>query len=114
MQGFMAILALTGSPASLASLTAEFGPEEFCTESRPMSGMTRAQETSWSIVLIDAEFAGDASLELIERLAAAGQAVALMARAPSLSMTLEAMDRGARDVLPFPPDAAKLRELIMR
>ncbi|HEX6558417.1 MAG TPA: sigma-54 factor interaction domain-containing protein, partial [Longimicrobiales bacterium] len=76
--------------------------------------MTRAQQASWSVVLIDAEFAGDAALDLVERLTAAGQAVALMARAPSLRLTLEAMDRGARDVLPFPPEAGKLRELVMR
>lgn len=110
----MAILALTGSPASLASLNAEFGPEEFCIESRPSQGMVRAQQADWSVVLVDAEFADHAALDLIERLAAAGQAVALIARAPSLRTTLEAMDRGARDVLPFPPEAGKLRELVMR
>jgi DNA-binding NtrC family response regulator len=110
----MAILALTGSPASLSSLTAEFGPEEFCIESRPSQGMVRAQEAGWSVVLIDDEFAGDAALDLIERLAAAGQAVALIARAPSLRTTLDAMDRGARDVLLHPPEAGKLRELVMR
>jgi DNA-binding NtrC family response regulator len=110
----MAILALTGSPASLASLTAEFGPEEFCIESRPSQGMVRAQQESWSVVLIDAEFAGDSALELIERLGASGQAVALIARTPSLRLTLDAMDRGARDVFPFPPEAGKLRELVVR
>jgi DNA-binding NtrC family response regulator len=109
----MAILALTGSPASLSSLIAEFGPEEFCIESKPAQGMVRAQEPGWSVVLIDADFA-DAAFELIERLAASGQAVAMISRAPSLRTTLEAMDRGARDVLPFPPEAAKLRELVMR
>ena len=110
----MAILALTGSPTTLNSLAAEFGPEEFCIESRPGAGVARAQQGSWSVVLIDTEFADDAALELIGRLAASGQAVALMARTPSLRTTLEAMDRGARDVLPFPPDAMKLRELVMR
>jgi DNA-binding NtrC family response regulator len=110
----MAILALTGSPASLSSLAAEFGPEEFCIETSPTQGLVRAQETSWSVVLIDALFASGAALELIERLAGAGHSVALIARAPSLRTTLEAMDRGARDVLPYPPDASKVRELIMR
>jgi DNA-binding NtrC family response regulator len=110
----MAILALTGSPASLAALTVEFGPEEFCIESRPSHGMVRAQQAAWSVVLVDAEFADDSALDLVERLAASGQAVALIARAPSLRTTLEAMDRGARDVFPFPPEAGKLRELVMR
>ena len=80
----MAILALTGSPASLSSLTAEFGPEEFCIESTPSQGMVRAQQAGWSVVLVDAEFAGDSALDLIERLVSTGQAVALIARAPSL------------------------------
>ncbi|HUP89394.1 MAG TPA: sigma-54 dependent transcriptional regulator [Longimicrobiales bacterium] len=110
----MAILALTGSPASLASLADDFGPEEFCIESRPSHGMVRAQQANWSVILIDAEFAGDAGLDLIERLHTGGHSVALMARAASLRTTLEAMDRGARDVLPFPPDAGKLRELVVR
>ena len=110
----MAILALTGSPAPLASLTAEFGPEEFCIESSPTQGMARAQQAGWSVILIDSEFADGAALDLIERFAASGSAVALMTRAPSLRLTLDAMDRGARDVLLFPPDAGKLRELVMR
>ena len=110
----MAILALTGSPNTLASLTAEFGPEEFCLESRPSQGLMRAQQLSWSVVLIDSAFADDDSLELIDRISKTGQPVALMARAPSLRTTLAAMDRGARDVLPFPPEGIKLRELVMR
>jgi two-component system nitrogen regulation response regulator GlnG len=110
----MAVLALTGSPASLASLAAEFGSEEFCIESTPTLGMVRAHQNDWSVVLVDAEFAGDAAFELLERIAASGQAVALMTRAPSLRTTLDAMDRGARDVLHLPPDAAKLRELVVR
>lgn len=110
----MAILALTGSPASLTSLIAEFGPEEFCIECRPSQGVVRAQQAGWSVVLVDAEFAGDAALEIVERLSSVGQAVALIARAPSMRTTLDAMDRGARDVLPLPPEASKLRELVMR
>ena len=76
--------------------------------------MARAQQAGWSVILIDSEFADGAALDLIERFAASGSAVALMTRAPSLRLTLDAMDRGARDVLLFPPDAGKLRELVMR
>jgi two-component system response regulator AtoC len=50
----------------------------------------------------------------VERLASHGQAVAVMTRAPSLRLTLDAMDRGARDVLSLPLDAAKLRDLVVR
>jgi DNA-binding NtrC family response regulator len=110
----MAVLALTGSPAALAQLSAEFGESEFCIETRPSFGVVRAQETHWSVVLIDADFADAGSLDIIERLAGTGQAVALMTRAPSLRLTLDAMDRGARDVLSLPLDAAKLRDLVVR
>jgi two-component system response regulator AtoC len=110
----MAILALTGSPATLAPVSAEFGDAELCIETRPSQGVVRAQEQVWSVVLIDAEFADAASLELVERLASTGQPVALMARAPSLRLTLDAMDRGARDVLSVPLDAGKLRDLVVR
>ena len=110
----MAILALTGSPAALASLTADFGAEEFCIETTPAQGVVRAQQASWSVILIDADFAGDATLDLVERLSAAGCAVAVMSRTASLRMTLEAMDKGARDVLTLPPEPAKLRELVVR
>ncbi len=110
----MAVLALTGSPAALAPLSAEFGEAELCIETRPSHGVLRAQQEQWSVVLIDADFADSASLEIIERLASTGQAVALMTRAPSLRLTLDAMDRGARDVLTVPLDGGKLRELVIR
>ncbi|HEX6066469.1 MAG TPA: sigma-54 dependent transcriptional regulator [Longimicrobiales bacterium] len=110
----MAVLALTGSPAMLAPVSAEFGDHELCIETRPSQGVLRAQENHWSVVLIDAEFADAGSLDLVERLASNGQAVALITRAPSLRLTLDAMDRGARDVLSLPLDAGKLRELVVR
>ncbi len=110
----MAVLALTGSPAAFAPVTAEFGETEFCIETRLSQGVVRAQEAQWSVVLIDAEFADSGSLELVERLATNGQAVAIMTRAPSMRLTLDAMDRGARDVLSLPLDAAKLRDLVIR
>jgi DNA-binding NtrC family response regulator len=110
----MAVLALTGSPATLAPVSAEFGDHELCIETRPSQGVLRAQENHWSVVLIDSEFADTGSLDLVERLASSGQAVALITRAPSLRLTLDAMDRGARDVLSLPLDAGKLRDLVVR
>ena len=110
----MAVLALTGSPAALAPITAEFGENEFFIETRLSHGVVRAQEADWSVVLIDNEFVETGSLELVERLSTNGKAVAVMTRAPSLRLTLDAMDRGARDVLSLPLDAVKLRELVIR
>ncbi|HEY0305016.1 MAG TPA: sigma 54-interacting transcriptional regulator, partial [Longimicrobiales bacterium] len=110
----MAVLALTGSPATLAPVTAEFGENELCIETRLSHGVVRAQEADWSVVLIDTDFAETGSLDLVERLVTHGKAVAVMTRAPSLRLTLDAMDRGARDVLSLPLDVAKLRDLVVR
>jgi DNA-binding NtrC family response regulator len=110
----MAVLALTGSPAALAPVTAEFGENELCIETRLSHGVVRAQEADWSVVLIDTDFADSGSLDLVERLVTHGKAVAVMTRAPSLRLTLDAMDRGARDVLSLPLDIAKLRDLVVR
>ncbi|HET9439149.1 MAG TPA: sigma-54 dependent transcriptional regulator [Longimicrobiales bacterium] len=110
----MAVLALTGSPAALAPISAELGDQELCIETRPSQGVLRAQEDHWSVILVDAEFADAGSLDIVERLATNGRAVAVMTRTPSLRLTLDAMDRGARDVLSLPLDANKLRELVLR
>ena len=110
----MAILALTGSPAMLAPLVAELGVHELRVESQLAQGIRLAQQQDWSVVLLDDGLTEGATLDLIERLTSLGQAVALLSRAPSLRQTLDAIDRGARDVLPLPPTAAKLRELVLR
>lgn len=110
----MAILALTGSPAAFADLASEFGPEEIQLEERLGRGIQLAQQSEWTVILLDAELAGESTIEIVERLSAGGQAVAVISRVPSMRLTLEAMDHGARDVLTLPPDPAKLRELVIR
>jgi DNA-binding NtrC family response regulator len=68
----------------------------------------------WSLVLVDDDFAGGSGMDLVEQIASRGQAVALMARQPSLDLTIDALRRGARDVLPFPPSGSRVRELYAR
>ena len=109
----MATLALTPNPEMLTPLGGEMG-RELVVERKVAEGLSQASEGSWSLVLVDVEFAGGSGLELLERLASAGKPVALMARAPSMRLTLEAMKRGARDVLPLPPEAGRLRDLVLR
>jgi DNA-binding NtrC family response regulator len=109
----MAILVLTAHPGAFAALRTELA-EELIVPVRQAEGLRLLGEGSWSLILVDAEFAGGSGLEFIERISSSGKAAALLARSPSMRMTLDAMQRGARDVLPLPPDASRVHELVLR
>jgi DNA-binding NtrC family response regulator len=110
----MAILLLSPEARGLATLPTRLDDEEIVLETGTSGGLARLGVGGWSLVLVDAEFAGGSALDLIERISAGGMPVAVLARAPTLRLTLDAMRCGARDVLPLPPDPAKLRELLAR
>jgi DNA-binding NtrC family response regulator len=81
-------------------------------EADAVRGLEQLESRSWDMVLVDAEFAGGAALELVERLATAGVAVVVLAAQASLSLTVRALRVGARDVVAMPPSADRLRELV--
>lgn len=110
----MAILAITSAPAAFNFIKAELGAGECVTETRLATGLRRALEECWVLVLLDTEMAGDSVLELVRRVSETSQAIALVARNPTLPLTMDALDHGARDVLTLPPSPQKLRELIVR
>jgi len=74
--------------------------------------MERVEEQGWDLVLIDAALAGGAALDLVEPLAVSGQPVAVAAERPTLPLTLRVLRSGALDLLPFPPDPGRLRDLV--
>ncbi len=75
-------------------------------------GLRFAAGGPWDLILIDHEFAG-AGLELLGRFRRDSIApVVLLAEQPSLELTLAAMSRGARDVLPKPASRERLRDLL--
>jgi len=75
-------------------------------------GLRLAAAGGWDLVLLDAGFAGSA-LDLLPRLRAGGApALVVLASHPSIDLTLEAIRRGAHDVLPKPPPAERLREIL--
>lgn len=78
----------------------------------PADGLRRAAGERWDLILLDAEFSGHA-LDLLPRLSGATRpSVVLLSARPSLEVTLEAIGRGARDVLPKPMPPGRLQEIL--
>jgi DNA-binding NtrC family response regulator len=66
----------------------------------------------WDVILLDADFCG-AGLELLTRLRSdRSTPVVMLSGRPSLDLTLEAIERGAYDVLSKPPAPGRLREIL--
>jgi DNA-binding NtrC family response regulator len=112
----MKVLALTPDALSLTQPLAsqlEAGMFELTIESSLSAGLKRLKEPGWSLVLVDSSL-DDEIVDVIERIASTGQRVVLLARAASVELTLDALQRGAWDMLPFPLDGAELRDVITR
>ncbi|HEX7051423.1 MAG TPA: sigma-54 dependent transcriptional regulator [Longimicrobiales bacterium] len=110
----MPILALTPHTLGLSALVDEIGPGEIVVEPRPSQGLVRLRERRWLLVLLDVEFGDGAALELLGQMTADGARVALMTRSVTVALTTDALERGACDVLAFPPDPAKVRQLVRK
>jgi DNA-binding NtrC family response regulator len=111
----MKVLALTPDGWQLLQLLSrqvEAGVE-LVVEPSIDAGLKRLQESAWSLVLVDGRLDHDI-VDVVERIAATGQRVALLARSPSVELTLDALQRGAWDMLPHPLDPADLRDVIAR
>ena len=108
----MAVLILTqrGAEARAALEGAGLG-DSGVVESDIARAMERLEGESWDLVIIDADLAAGAALDLIQPIAVEGGRVVVTAGQPSLAMTLRVLRSGALDVLPFPPPAARLRDL---
>jgi DNA-binding NtrC family response regulator len=112
----MKVLALTPDAPLLTQPLAsqlEAGMFELVIEHSLSAGLKRLKESEWSLVLVDSSL-DDEIVDVVERIASTGQRVVLLARAASVEMTLDALQRGAWDMLPFPLDAAELRDVISR
>jgi two-component system, NtrC family, response regulator AtoC len=106
---FMAVLVLTSEPDALRPLIAELG--SVVLEAMGLSpGLSRLDE-GWELIIVDGEL-GAPTLPLVERLTANGHAVAVASRMPTLQLTLQATSHGAVDVLGFPPEAARLLQVL--
>jgi DNA-binding NtrC family response regulator len=111
----MKVLALTPDGPLLLQLLAsqiEAGLE-LVIEPSLDPGRKRLKEMAWSLVIVDSSL-DDNIVDVVERIASTGQRVVLLARSASVELTLDALQRGAWDMLPFPIDAAELRDVISR
>ena len=112
----MKVLALTPDSSLLLQPLAsqlEEGMFELVVEPSLSTGLKRLKESEWSLVLVDSSL-DEEIVDVIERIASTGQRVVLLARAASVEMTLDALQRGAWDMLPFPLDAEELRDVMKR
>jgi DNA-binding NtrC family response regulator len=105
----MAVLALTEEPGAWRALATELG-DEVLEAMKLSAGLSRLGER-WDLVLVDGNMTVPV-LPLVERLSAHGHAVVIVSRTPTLELTLQAMARGAVDVLDFPPQAARVRAML--
>jgi DNA-binding NtrC family response regulator len=111
----MKVLALTPDGPQLAQLLSrqvEAGVE-LLVESSIAAGLKRLKQGPWSLVLVDSRL-DDEIVDVVERIAATGQRVVLLAHSASVELTLDALQRGAWDMLPYPVDPADLRDVIAR
>ncbi len=111
----MKVLALTRDAALLMQLFANHieAGLELALEPSLDAGLKRLKESAWSLVLVDSSLE-DEIVDVVERIAATGQRVVLLARSASVELTLDALRRGAWDMLPFPIDTDELRDVLAR
>src|SRR3979411_2850510 len=101
----MRFLAITPSPQDLLVLAQALPRDELVIAPTLSEGLARLREASWGLVLLDQEV-DPASLEVLQRIADGTRRVVFMSMSPTVELVLDALDRGACDVIAFPPRAA--------
>jgi DNA-binding NtrC family response regulator len=104
----MSILAIVRAPEQLQGLQAALAPCRVVAVGEH-EGLSQLCGT-WSAVLLDTELETPV-LPLVERLSEAGTAVALLTRAPTMQLTLQALAAGAADVLALPPNPERVADI---
>ena len=108
----MRVLAITARSETVSWLAAEPGVAELVVEPTMASALACLRERRWPLVLLDD--AVDGAADLLECLAATQPRVVLLAGECSLAVMIEALKRGAADVLPSPPRREALRDVVAR
>jgi DNA-binding NtrC family response regulator len=109
----MKILAITSSPQDLLATASALPADELVIAPTLSAGLARLREGAWGLVLLD-QHADPAALDVLPRITDGTRRVVFMTRTPSVELVLEALDRGACDVISFPPSGAVLAELLSR
>jgi DNA-binding NtrC family response regulator len=95
------------------TLEPEMEDAEFHAAHSLSEGLRLVGSGGWDLILLDADFSG-AGVELLGRLQAepGTPPVVLLAAAPSMELTMEAIRQGAHDVLAKPVLPARVREIV--
>jgi DNA-binding NtrC family response regulator len=109
----MRILAITSSPQDLLAVGQLLPAAELVLAPTLSAGLAQLRESAWGLVLLDQQ-ADPATLDVLQRIADGTRRVVFMAASPSVELVLDALDRGACDVISFPPSAEALNEIIAR
>lgn len=72
----------------------------------------QALTEAWDLVVVDQVCVGDDLDRFAALMARSAAPVVMVARTVSLEFTLEALERGAHEVWPFPPEPERLRRLL--
>lgn len=110
----MKILLLDPDPLTAATLGPLLEGVSVGAAATQAEGLRLLSMGGWDLIVVDEAFSG-AGLDLLSRIAHDGPApppVVLLTRQPSLETTLEAIRRGAHDVLSKPPPAERIREIL--
>jgi DNA-binding NtrC family response regulator len=109
----MRILAITSSPQDLLAVGQVLPAVELVLAPTLSAGLAQLRDSAWGLVLLDQQV-DPAALDVLERIADGTRRVVFMAASPSVELVLDALDRGACDVISFPPSAVALSEIMAR
>lgn len=111
----MPVLVISGSRETQdrvgSSLAALRVPHTFCETLR--SAGTMMDSHAWSVVIAEAELPDGNWLDVLERLPVPGPALIITSRLADEALWLEALNRGAWDVLPQPFDSAEISRVVL-
>jgi DNA-binding NtrC family response regulator len=106
------VLLLDSERSTVRTLEPLFSQGGLSVAQSPTEGLRLAAAGGWDLIFLDAGFAGEA-LEILSRLHREGAApVVVLATHPSIDLTLEAIRRGAHDVLAKPVAPERVREVL--
>lgn len=110
----MRLLLLDADKATARTLEPELPGYELVAAHTQTEGLRLLSQGRWDLVLLDSEFSG-AGLELLSRIQESGSVsapVVLLTNEPTFDFAVEAIERGAHDVLIKPPPAGRVGEIL--
>jgi DNA-binding NtrC family response regulator len=105
------ILLITAEPESVLGLQPQLPELRLAVESSPGPAALRLREQRWNLVLLDALMPEALLLHVLEHGASQGIRVVALTRS-SLPVAARLLSRGVADLIPFPPRAEDVRQVL--